>query len=204
MKAMPTRSLPLLLALSHALALASLAHAQSGPSFSCEPPPESTVEKLVCKDASLSALDRRLAEAYKAATAKAEGTAATTLAATQRGWIKGRNDCWKDGDVAACVDKSYRQRLAELQAGFRLIEPVGSARYDCPGPPPGQASADYFATDPPTAVVTFGGATQIMFALPAGSGARYASSNSQIWEHQGVALIRWHAAKREARCPKRP
>jgi uncharacterized protein len=197
---MPLRPLSLLIV----LACAPMAHAQAGPSFSCDPPPESTVEKLICKDAALAALDRRLADAYKAATAKAAGEAASTLVTLQRGWIKGRNECWKDGDVAACVARSYRQRIAELQAGFRLVEPVGSARYACPGTPPAEASADYFATDPPTAVVTYDGATHIMFAMPSGSGARYAGGNNQIWEHQGVAMIRWHAAKREVRCPKRP
>lgn len=185
-------------------ALVPVAHAQSGPSFDCDPPPESTVEKLICKDAALAALDRKLAEAYKAATAKAEGAAASTLTATQRGWIKGRNDCWKDADVAVCAAKAYQQRIAELQAGFSLLDPVGSARYDCPGAPPAEASASFFATEPPTAAVTFQGATQVMFAMPSGSGTRYAGGNSQLWEHQGVAMIRWNAGKRELRCPKRP
>lgn len=197
---MPPHAWPLLVA----LALAPVAHAQSGPSFACDPAPESTVEKLVCKEAALAALDRKLADAYKAARAKADGTAASTLTSTQQGWIKGRNDCWKDADVAACVTKSYVQRTAELQAGFRLLEPVGSARYDCPGAPPAEASASFFPTEPPTAAVTFQGATQVMFAMPSGSGARYAAGNSQLWEHQGVAMIRWNAAKRELRCPKRP
>ena len=51
--------------------------------------------------------------------------------------------------------------------------------------------------------MTYDGATQVMFAMPSGSGARYAGGNNQFWEHQGVAMIRWHAAKREVRCPKR-
>jgi uncharacterized protein len=187
-----------------AFALAPVAHAQSGPSFACDPAPESTVEKLVCMDAPLAALDRKLADAYKGATAKAEGTAASTLKATQNGWIKSRNDCWKDADVAACVTRSYQRRIAELQASYRLIEPVGSARYDCPGAPPAEASASFFATEPPTAAVTFQGATQVLFAMPSGSGARYAGGNSQFWEHQGVAMIRWNAGKRELSCPKRP
>jgi len=122
---------------------------------------------------------------------------------TQRDWIKGRNDCWKDVDATACVTKNYRQRIAELQASFRLVAPVGSARYACPGAPPAEASADFFATDPPTVAVTYLGATQVMFALPSGSGARYGSGNSQFWEHQGTAMIRWKAAKREISCPKR-
>lgn len=196
---MPRRSWLVLVA----LAFAPVAQAQSGPSFACDPLPGSTVEKLICRDAPLAALDRVLADAYQAATAKAQGDAASALTATQRGWIKGRNDCWKDTDVSACVTRSYRQRIAELQAGFRLVAPAGSARYDCPGAPPAEASADFFATEPPTVAVTYLGTTQVMFAMPSGSGARYASNNSQLWEHQGVAMIRWNAAKLELRCPKR-
>jgi uncharacterized protein len=192
---------PLALAL---VAVVAAAHAQSGPSFACAPEPEARVEKLVCQDAALAALDRKLAETYAAASGKASGEAAATLAAAQAGWIRSRNDCWKDADLSACVTKSYRLRVAELQAGFALLPPVGSARYECPGPPTREASADYFATDPPSARVTFDGSTKIMFVAPSGSGARYSSGNSQLWEHQGVGLIRWNAGKREWRCPKRP
>jgi uncharacterized protein len=53
------------------------------------------VEKLICSDASLAALDRKLDEVYKAATAKAKGKLGTQLREEQRGWVKGRNDCWK-------------------------------------------------------------------------------------------------------------
>ena len=184
-------------------ALSAVAHAQSGPSFACDPPPESTVEKLVCKEPSLAVLDRKLDDAYKQATAKAEGATASTLTATQRGWIKGRNDCWKESDVATCVTESYRMRIAELQAQFRLLQPVGSARYSCPGSPPVAVSADFFDTDPRSALVAFGSETQVMFVMPSGSGARYSGGNSQLWEYQGTALVRWKAAKRELRCPKR-
>ena len=35
--------------------------------------------------------------------------------AIQRGWIKGRNDCWKAGDLRQCVEESYQLRITELQ-----------------------------------------------------------------------------------------
>jgi uncharacterized protein len=194
----PRSLLPIVL-----FALVAVARAQSGPSFACDPPPESTVEKLVCQEPALADLDRKLAAAYKEATAKASGTAASTLTATQRGWIKGRNECWKASSIPACVTQSYRTRIAELQAGFRLLEPVGSARYTCPGSPPIAVTADFFDTDPRSAFVTFGSETEVMFVMPSGSGARYSGGNSQLWEHQGTALIRWNLAKRELRCPKR-
>ena len=52
-------------------------------------------------------------------------------------------------------------------------------------------------------MVDFAGATQLMFAAPSGSGARYTGGNRQFWEHQGVAMIRWSAAARELNCPMR-
>ncbi len=180
-------------------ALAPVAVAQTGPSFDCQVKLASSVEQRICADAKLAALDRAMADVYAAAKAKAAG--AKSLAATQRGFIKGRNDCWKDKDVQACIETAYRTRIAELQAGYRLVAPVGAARYVCPGTPAREATADYFATDPPTAVVTFAGATQIMFVAPSGSGARYEGGNRELWEHQGVGRIRWGAGAAELECP---
>jgi hypothetical protein len=44
------------------------------------------------------------------------------LKAEQRGWIKGRNECWKTTDKVACARKSYEARIAELQARYFLVE----------------------------------------------------------------------------------
>jgi hypothetical protein len=64
------------------------------PTFNCAKA-QGEVEKLICSDASLAALDRKLDEAYRAVSAKAKGKLATQLCDEQRGWVKGRNDCWK-------------------------------------------------------------------------------------------------------------
>jgi uncharacterized protein len=182
---------------------ACVAAADAGPSFDCAKKLTSSVEQRICADPKLAALDRQMADVYAAATAKASPADAQALSAMQRGWIKGRNGCWKSADVPACVETSYRQRIAELQARYELMAPVGSARYECPGSPPREASAAFFATDPPTAIVDFAGVSQLMFAAPSGSGARYTGGNRQFWEHQGVAMIRWGAAASEISCPIR-
>ncbi len=49
-----------------------------GPTFNCAKA-TGEVETLICSDASLAALDRKLDEAYKAAAAKAKGKLATRL-----------------------------------------------------------------------------------------------------------------------------
>ena len=65
-----------------------------GPTVNCAKA-SGEVETLICADPSLAALDRKLDEVYKAASAKAKGKLATRLREDQRGWVKGRNDCWK-------------------------------------------------------------------------------------------------------------
>ncbi|MGB6188236.1 MAG: hypothetical protein WBF70_06640, partial [Aeromonas molluscorum] len=42
----------------------------------------------------------------------------------QRGWIKGRNECWKADDLRQCVLTNYQQRITELQIkGGQMMVP---------------------------------------------------------------------------------
>jgi uncharacterized protein len=182
--------------------LPSIAAAQAAPSFDCAQKLVSSVEQRICKDAKLAAMDRELADVYAAALAKTTAADATSLQATQRAFIKSRNDCWKTSDVQGCVEGLYRRRIAELQARYALLKAVGTGHYRCPGPPAQEVVAEFFATDPPTAIIQYGGATQLMFVAPSGSGARYAGGNRYFWEHQDVALVHWGPGAREMRCPK--
>lgn len=118
--------------------------AQNTPTFDCAKA-ESSAEKLVCKNAELGLLDQRLAKRFSAALAVAqsqdeEGTEAENLLrATQRGWISGRDECWKEPDLEACVRQSYLRREAELVARYLLEEPVSVQTFVCEG-----GSADAF------------------------------------------------------------
>jgi uncharacterized protein len=183
-------------------ALPCVAAAQATPSFDCSQKLVSSVEQRICNDEKLAALDRKLADAYAAALAKTTGADADALQAAQRAFIKSRNDCWKTQDVQGCVENGYQRRTAELQARYGLMKAIGAGRYQCPGPPEQEVAAEFFATEPPTALIQMAGETQLMFVAPSGSGARYTGGNRQFWEHQGVALVRWGAATREMRCPK--
>ncbi|EAQ03490.1 hypothetical protein OB2597_02682 [Pseudooceanicola batsensis HTCC2597] len=119
-----------LFALVLLFALPGAGHAQEGPAFDCAKA-ESSAEKLVCDDPALAALDRRLADRFAAALSVTRGldTGAKevedNLRATQRGWIKGRDECWKDPDLRACVEAEYLRREAELVAEFLLEEASG-------------------------------------------------------------------------------
>lgn len=107
----------------------------AGHSFDCSRVQKGSMEELICKDDALSALDRKMAEIYAAAAKKATNEHPPVLKAEQRGWIKGRNECWKSEDKPTCIEDSYRRRIAELQARYRLVPADGPYWYACGGDP---------------------------------------------------------------------
>lgn len=107
----------------------------AGPSFDCGSVEAGSIEEMVCKDAGLAALDRKLAEVYAAASQKTVSEQPPVLKAEQRGWIKGRNECWKSDDKRGCVRDEYQPRIAELQARYRLVPGNGPVRFMCDGNP---------------------------------------------------------------------
>lgn len=89
-------------------AFAQLANVQpNAPSFDCVKA-RGRVEKTICADTTLAAADRRVADAYAIALAQALDQGAAKR--EQRRWLGDRDDC-KD---AACLEQSYRLRLAQL------------------------------------------------------------------------------------------
>jgi uncharacterized protein len=159
---------------------------------------------MVCSDATLARLDLTLSKVYAKALAGAVDEHPPRLRAEQRGWIKGRDDCWKSDDARACVDRSYRRRIAELQARYRLVQATGPVRYACDGNPANAIVATYFATDPPTLIAERGDRTSVMFGEATGSGAKYVGRNEQLWEHQGDAAVRWGDGQPELHCIRQP
>jgi uncharacterized protein YecT (DUF1311 family) len=180
----------------------SYASAQA-PAFDCAKA-SSTVEKMICRDADLAALDRRLDVVYKAAAAKATGTMAATLRAEQRGWISGRNECWKTGpetpsyltvswtvnSVRGCVEAQYKLRTSDLQASWRLLD-GRTVSYACQNNPANEVIATYFATDPPTARVERGDQTVTLWQVPAASGAKYEGPNVSLWNKGNEVAVSW-------------
>jgi uncharacterized protein len=67
------------------------------------------VEKAICSDKQLSALDDQLGHLYKAALASASNNA--MLKADQKAWLSLRNQC---GD-ADCLKKAYADRINVLE-----------------------------------------------------------------------------------------
>ncbi|MCT8863991.1 MAG: DUF1311 domain-containing protein [Shewanella oneidensis] len=183
-----------------AIALSMPAIAAEKPSFDCSKVQPDSIEDMVCKDAVLTKLDKQLAEVYAKATAKAKNEQPPTLKALQRGWVKGRNECWKSDDKHACIESSYQTRIAELQAQYRLVEMTGPVFYACDGNPANEVVVSYFNTEPATLIAEYGDQTSLMFIQPSGSGAKYQGRNESLWEHHGEAKIVWGYEAPEMTC----
>lgn len=183
--------------------LGSASAQAEAPSFDCAKVQDSSIETMICKDEELARLDRELVGVYSAATKQAITEQPPLLKAEQRGWIKGRNDCWKDQDQRQCVEDNYRRRIAELQARYRLVKGNGPFFYVCDGNPASEVIATYFQTDPPTLIAERGDQVSLMYLQPSGSGSKYQGGNESLWEHQGEALIVWGYGQAEMHCKKK-
>lgn len=198
--ALLTRALPAALALAGPL-LAGNALAQQ-PGFDCARA-SGSVEQLICQDASLAALDQRLGETFKAAMAKASAPLAKQLRGEQRGWIKGRNDCWKAAgqltwitatwtvdSVPACVAALYRQRTAELQAVWQLKAPHTTA-YACQNNPANEVIAHAFATDPATIRLERGDRSVTLWQVGAATAGTYEGQNVSLQQQGQQLSVNW-------------
>ncbi len=176
-----------------------------GPAFDCAKA-DGEVEELICKDEGLAALDRRLDEVYRAAQAKARDDMPQYLKVEQRGWIKGRDECWKvqgDGNavfltaswqatnVRECVEGTYRLRISELQSTWQLVPAKGPMFYACEGNPANEVVATFFETDPPTARLERGDRTATAWLVPAGSGSKDEGQNVEFWTKGDEATVTW-------------
>lgn len=185
--------------------LAAPAAAQTGPSFDCSKA-SSDVELTICADPALAALDRELAALYAYALIGDDMNPErqSELIAVQRGWIKGRDECWKASDPHACVADQYRSRIVELQARYALVKATGPVFYSCDGNPANEVVVTFYATDPPTLIAERGDQVSFMTRAPAASGAKYAGRNESFWEHQGEATVVWGYEAPRMRCKPRP
>ncbi|MEM1315073.1 MAG: MliC family protein [Pseudomonadota bacterium] len=173
------------------------ARAEEGPSFDCARA-ASQAETLICGDAALAAKDRALAAVYAEALAAIRaldaGAAAAEaeLKAVQRGWIKGRNDCWKAEAPAACVSDAYDAREAELVAAWVLQAPSGAQAFFCEGNRANTVTATFFDTPRPSARVERGDATAVGLLERSASGARYALPfGDELWIKGAEAQLVW-------------
>ena len=188
------------LALASAIGETNETAAAAGPSYDCGKVEAGSIEQMICQDVALSRLDRQMAEVYAAARSKATNEHPPVLKAEQRGWIKGRDECWKSDDRRSCVQDLYRLRIAELQARYRLVPETGHIRYACDGVAANEVIVTFFETDPRTLIAERGESVSVMYAEPSGSGTRYRGRNESFWEHHGEALVTWGYEAPEMKC----
>jgi uncharacterized protein len=175
--------------------------AAPGPTFDCGAVPDGSIESLICADAELGRLDRALDRVYRAALDTVGAADTASLKAEQRGWIKGRNECWKSDDHKRCVSTGYRHRIAELQARYRLVPAGPTVAFVCDDDSPKKADVSFFnSTEPQMVEVQYDGGRSLMIREPSASGSRYRGRNETFWEHQGEATITWGHAARPMRC----
>ncbi|KDM93403.1 MliC family protein [Photobacterium galatheae] len=170
------------------------------PSFDCSAVETGSMEALICQDEALSALDNRLADVYRQATAKATNEHPPVLKAEQRGWIKGRNDCWKADDQRQCVEGEYQRRIAELQAKYALIQSTGTVFYRCDDHPGSEVIATYYPTEPPSLIAERGDSVSLMFQQETDWGLRYVGRNESLWEEQGEVRVTWGYGTHALKC----
>lgn len=89
----------------------------TSPSFNCAQA-SNNIEKLICHDTELTELDRRLAATFARVLHNTPAAERKRLQALQRGWIKGRDDCWKASGVSqrTCVKQVYEARIEKLSS----------------------------------------------------------------------------------------
>jgi uncharacterized protein len=171
------------------------------PSFDCAKARPGSSEALICADPALAALDRQLADVYAAARKKAANEKPPVLQAEQRGWVKGRDDCWKaqQGGQAACIRGAYVDRIVELQARYRLVAADGPVVLACDGDPRNEVVITRFRTEPPSLIAERGDQSSLM-VRQSGEGERYQGRNESLVQQGAESLVTWGYQAPVMRC----
>jgi len=169
----------------------------ASPSFSCKKA-ANPVQRMICNDDALAALDRKLADVY--------GTAAKTpsqyddLNLRQRDWIQTRDKCWQETNFHACIEHAYVYRIAELQARYKLVPAKEPVRYTCPGAQPDLLTVTFFSTDPPSAVLDSGVDSVLTLFSRAGGTPHYEVGQVRFRERGTEASVVWGDRNKEIPC----
>jgi uncharacterized protein len=94
-------------------AVRNTSSAADAPSFDCKKA-SSSVEKTICGDPQLIELDAKLAFNYNKLRGDSSENLSKWIVSAQRGWLKERNNCPRQG-VRDCLVQSYTSRLEALK-----------------------------------------------------------------------------------------
>lgn len=162
----------------------------ASPAFDCSQA-QGSIETLICQTPALAELDRQMAAVFTKAQQQVTGKPLATLKAIQRGWIKGRNECWKASDHTGCVRYEYRHRLAELQATYQLVPAGAPVNFTCAGDNAPSLRVTFLPTALPTSFAEFNGEKALLYQQPSRSGVRYQGANQTLTEQPTGATLQW-------------
>ncbi|MBE1283699.1 MAG: DUF1311 domain-containing protein [Rhodobacteraceae bacterium] len=165
------------------------------PSFDCAKA-ASDAEDAICASAALGALDRELTRIYGLAAngPNMTGDRLSELKAFQRGWIKGRDECWKSSlGVEECVLQEYALRIGEIRTQYADARSEaglsdGPFPYVCDGldiP----LSAVFISGEDPLLSLTWRDGFAVMRAQPAASGIKYSDGAFTFWAKGDEAVF---------------
>ncbi len=173
------------------------------PSFDCNKA-DHDAEDLICKDDEISALDNQLAGVYAASLENIPADERKNLKAMQRGWIKGRNDCWKSRDLRDCVKFAYESRITELQIQGGLVSVPEPVQYQCNSGDYDYLTAIFYRST----VLSVVALTRIndretwqviAYHSRSGSGAKYEGQNVLFWSKGNEAMLEWNGEQLKCR-----
>ncbi|WP_233079862.1 lysozyme inhibitor LprI family protein [Rheinheimera soli] len=171
------------------LATAQLQAAAADNQINCQAKDQGTIDKLICSDPELLEQDQQLAEVYQQALAKAVNEKPPMLKTEQRGWVKGKAECWKQDDKRACAAELYTLRIAELQARYELVPMSKRLLLSCGNNPANEISVRYYpTTTPATLIADYGDQVSLMYQQ---ADQTYVGRNEKLSEQNEVFTVQW-------------
>jgi len=160
------------------------------PSFDCARA-DGQAQELVCTDPNLAAMDREVDRLYRLTIndSTIDDARRNEWKATQRGWIKGRDDCWKSDELGQCVMSAYAERIHRLRQGSMTARSdvpdglsTGPFAYRCNGLD-ALVGATFVNSNPGAVFLEWGPDVAVALDhVPAASGAKYEGRvNGEAW-----------------------
>ncbi|MBX9710863.1 MAG: MliC family protein [Xanthobacteraceae bacterium] len=173
----------------------SAATAQALPSFDCAKSP-TLVEKMICADATLAALDVEMEQLFTLARDGA-GAARNDVIKAQDGWLAQRNDCTSSTDSKRCLAEAYVERISVLRETYPAARrakgiSLGPFKASCEGLG-SPLTVTFVNSSPSYAYVSATKESVVLKQALSGSGARYEAQypkgQTRLWNKGEGALI---------------
>jgi uncharacterized protein len=167
-------------------------------SFDCRRA-SNAVERAICNDSALAALDRQLGNVYQQSLDRARVDSGPggvdDLQREERQWVARRNNCG-GRNIRNCLTDAYQYRTAYLQARWALVPGNGPMRFVCDDRGRTEITATFFMSDPPAVSLETRGRNVIGVATLSGSGVHYVADGGISFRNKGDgALVDWPPAR---------